>query len=150
MSMRSWGRRAKNCLILHRIHEFIFKKMEDSRFYHVTQEAMSSSDIGPSRQLSIFSAYDNNPFKSVKNLTIRSIFIFMQGKIDPDSMGKLTTHFKLLQVLVFDYDPIYQLPNDIGDLFNLKYLSLRNTNVEELPKSIGKLHNFETLDLRKT
>ncbi|KAL6291393.1 hypothetical protein ACE6H2_008903 [Prunus campanulata] len=44
--------------------------------------------------------------------------------------------------------PIYQLPKYLGDLYLLKYLSLRNTKVKLLPDSIGNLQNLETLDLR--
>ena len=36
----------------------------------------------------------------------------------------------------------------MGNLFHLKYLSLRDTKVEKLLKSIGKLKNLETLDLK--
>ena len=36
----------------------------------------------------------------------------------------------------------------MGNLFHLKYLSLRDTKVEKLSKSIGKLKNLETLDLK--
>ncbi|GMY30898.1 disease resistance protein RPM1-like [Fagus crenata] len=44
--------------------------------------------------------------------------------------------------------PIDYIPEEVGNLFHLKYLSLRDTKVEKLPKSIGKLKNLETLDLK--
>ncbi|CBI24372.3 unnamed protein product, partial [Vitis vinifera] len=36
----------------------------------------------------------------------------------------------------------------LGNLFHLRYLSLRRTKVKMLPKSIGKLQNLQTLDLK--
>ncbi|PVH63558.1 hypothetical protein PAHAL_2G055300 [Panicum hallii] len=38
----------------------------------------------------------------------------------------------------------------IGNLFQLKYLSLRETGVSELPEQIWKLKSLETLDLKKS
>ncbi|KAK1272681.1 putative disease resistance protein [Acorus gramineus] len=42
---------------------------------------------------------------------------------------------------------LHGLPNAVGNLFNLRFLSLRNTNVRKLPESIVKLNNLQTLDL---
>ncbi|KAL7235088.1 hypothetical protein ACSBR1_018552 [Camellia fascicularis] len=44
--------------------------------------------------------------------------------------------------------PIEKLPNELVDLFNLRYLNLKRTMVKDLPKSIGRLCNLETLDIR--
>lgn len=54
---------------------------------------------------------------------------------------------KYLAVLDLDGAALKTLPDVIVDLFNLRYLSLRNSKVESLPKSIEKLSNLETLDL---
>ncbi|KAM3196351.1 hypothetical protein ACQJBY_072183 [Aegilops geniculata] len=43
--------------------------------------------------------------------------------------------------------PIEKIPDDIGHLFNLRHLGLRNSKVKMLPKSIEKLLNLLTLDL---
>lgn len=40
--------------------------------------------------------------------------------------------------------------NNISSLFQLKYLSLRNTPISELPEQIGELRNLETLNLEGT
>nr|XP_023927826.1 disease resistance protein RPM1-like [Quercus suber] len=46
--------------------------------------------------------------------------------------------------------PINCIPKEVGSLFHLRYLSLRDTKVQMLPKSIGKLLNLETLDLKRS
>ncbi|PON78385.1 LRR domain containing protein, partial [Parasponia andersonii] len=53
-------------------------------------------------------------------------------------------------VLDFQDAPLDKLPNEIGNLFNLKYLHLNRTKVKKVPKSIGKLLNLRTLDLVET
>ncbi|GMY30895.1 disease resistance protein RPM1-like [Fagus crenata] len=67
----------------------------------------------------------------------------------PDSF--LTTcfaNFKLMKTMDFEGALIDYIPEEVGNLFHLKYLSLGDTKVEKLPKSIGKLKNLETLDLK--
>ena len=46
--------------------------------------------------------------------------------------------------------PIDYIPKEVGNLFHLRYLSLRDTKVKMLPKTIGKLHNLATLDLKRS
>ena len=50
----------------------------------------------------------------------------------------------------FEDAPLYSVPEDLGNLFHLRYLSLRGTKVKMLPKSIGKLQNLQTLDLKQS
>jgi len=57
---------------------------------------------------------------------------------------------KYLTVLDLSGLPIEDIPSSIGELFNLRYLCLNDTNVKELPKSITKLHNLQTLSLERT
>ncbi|XP_062193249.1 disease resistance protein RPM1-like [Phragmites australis] len=57
---------------------------------------------------------------------------------------------KYLTVLELSGLPIEAIPTSVGELFNLRYLCLDDTNVKELPKSITKLHNLQTLSLERT
>ncbi|XP_047088141.1 disease resistance protein RPM1-like [Lolium rigidum] len=41
---------------------------------------------------------------------------------------------------------IKMLPREVFDLFNLRYLGLRDTNIESLPEAVGRLQNLEVLD----
>ena len=44
----------------------------------------------------------------------------------------------------FENTPLDHLPEEVGNLFHLRYLNLNNTKVKTLPNSIGKLQNLET------
>nr|XP_023924981.1 disease resistance protein RPM1-like isoform X2 [Quercus suber] len=63
---------------------------------------------------------------------------------------RLSIQTKLMKVMDFEGAPINCIPKEVGSLFHLRYLSLRDTKVQMLPKSIGKLHNLETLDLKRS
>lgn len=62
----------------------------------------------------------------------------------------IPTESKYLAVLDLSGLPIDNVPDSIGQLFNLKYLCLNDTSVKVLPNSITKLHNLETLSLVNT
>ncbi|XP_047978904.1 disease resistance RPP8-like protein 3 [Salvia hispanica] len=56
----------------------------------------------------------------------------------------------LLRVL--DLEGVYNpnFPDNLGDLFHLRYLGLRWTFLDKLPKSVGELPYLQTLDLKHT
>lgn len=57
---------------------------------------------------------------------------------------------KYLAVLDLSGLPIETISHSIGELFNLKYLCLNDTNVKSLPKTVSRLQNLETLSLKRT
>jgi disease resistance protein RPM1 len=62
----------------------------------------------------------------------------------------LVLKVKLLHVLDLQNIPIDTLPDEIGDLVELRYLDLRNTRLHELPPSLQNLCELQTLDVRNT
>lgn len=55
----------------------------------------------------------------------------------------------LLTELTLDWDNlITELPQEIGNLVNLKSLDIQSTSLTKLPQEIGKLINLELLDLK--
>lgn len=76
---------------------------------------------------------------------------YTQAKRIGNLLGNIINDgFGLLRVLDLEgvYKPI--LPENIGNLCNLKYLGLRSTYLDSLPSSVGELTNLETLDLKHT
>ena len=86
--------------------------------------------------------------QSITNSQTRPILI---SRVDGVPNFFLTTcfaNFKLMEVMDCEGAPIDYIPKEVGNLFHLRYLSLKDTKVQILPKSIGKLHNLEILDLK--
>ncbi|PQM42684.1 disease resistance protein RPM1-like [Prunus yedoensis var. nudiflora] len=102
------------------------------------------------RHLSVYSnAY--NIFGSIKNSRAHSLCFFNgigESQNPLTTCSNLYKRFKLLRVLDFEDSLLDNLPEEVGYMCHLKYLSLRNTRVKILPKSMGKLVNLETLDLK--
>ncbi|XP_006660746.1 disease resistance protein RPM1-like [Oryza brachyantha] len=56
---------------------------------------------------------------------------------------------KYLSVLDLSGLPIETIPYSVGELFNLRFLCLNDTNVKAFPKSVTKLRNLQTLSLER-
>ncbi|XP_054819070.1 disease resistance protein RPM1-like [Prosopis cineraria] len=137
----------------YRVHDmmrgFILKKFAEVNFCHVLDNI--GSDLGFSdspRRLSVQQNYSKDELLDVvSDLTVvRSCILFNTKGISISLLPK----FKHMRTLDFDDAPLNVLPEDIGDLYLLEYLSLRNTRVKKLPRSIGKLENLLTLDLKNS
>ncbi|KAM4068380.1 hypothetical protein ACB094_12G006600 [Castanea mollissima] len=74
---------------------------------------------------------------------LRSFLVFNNCKALPSGS-------KMLRVLDLQDVPIDELPDEVVNFFNLKYLNLRGTLLKRLPNSIGRLLNLQTLDIRNT
>ncbi|GFY91964.1 hypothetical protein Acr_08g0003600 [Actinidia rufa] len=81
---------------------------------------------------------------------IRSVFSFNSDELPESFVRILFSNFKLLKTLDFENAPLHYLPEEVGNLFYLRYLSLRDTKTKVLPKSIGRLQNLLTLDLKRS
>ncbi|KAE7996418.1 hypothetical protein FH972_001145 [Carpinus fangiana] len=104
---------------------------------------------GKSRCLSIHYARED-VFETSEYSRVRSVFLFSINEMPRSFLVKLFKKFKLLKVLDFEDAPIDCLPQEVGNLFHLKYLSLRRTKVKILPKSMGRLQNLQTLNVMET
>ncbi|KAL5547839.1 hypothetical protein UlMin_003070 [Ulmus minor] len=105
---------------------------------------------GAGRRLRISGSIEN-VLKNVGDSPIRSLFFSdIKEQLTESFIVTLFKKFKLLEVLDFDGVPLNILPKEVGNLFQLKYLSLSYTKVKILPKSIKNLQKLQSLDIRET
>uniref|UniRef100_A0A0D3HJU7 NB-ARC domain-containing protein n=2 Tax=Oryza TaxID=4527 RepID=A0A0D3HJU7_9ORYZ len=68
----------------------------------------------------------------------------------PDMWSCISSGSKYLAVLELKDSEISEVPESIGNLFNLRYIGLRRTKVKSIPESVEKLCNLQTLDVKQT
>ncbi|KAF8394085.1 hypothetical protein HHK36_020290 [Tetracentron sinense] len=133
---------AKECRMHDLMRELALSTSEKENFCSI-YDGREARGGGKARRLSIHTNYKN--IQLCTNLSqLRSLFVFVKD------MTALPSGFRLLRVLYLEDVPIDKLPDELVDLFNLRYLILRGTKIKELPKSLGRLRNLETLDIRNT
>ena len=108
-----------------------------------------SSFVGLTRHMSV-DRVSYAVLKGFEDTHIHSLLLFNLDELPKFYMNTFCANFKFLKVMDFEDAPLDCIPEDVGNLFHLRYLSLRNTKVKMLPKSIGKLQNLETLDLKQS
>ncbi|XP_062076241.1 disease resistance protein RPM1-like [Humulus lupulus] len=137
--------RVKTFRIHDLLREIIISKSRDQNFATIVKEQnIQWSDRA--RRLSVhYTLQHLQPNRSVSQL--RSLFVF-------EVVEKLRLHtlfpggFRLLSVLDLQNSHLKRFPIEVVNLFYLKYLSLRDTQVKIVPRLIGNLQNLETLDLK--
>ncbi|OIV89106.1 hypothetical protein TanjilG_27608 [Lupinus angustifolius] len=140
--------KAKRCRVHDLLHKLILTKIEDLSFCHFVKEEQPMFS-GMIRRLKI-ETNSKNFMVNIEGSHTRSLYIFGGKELSEDSVKIIPTQFKLLKVLEFVHSPLAHVPENLGNLIRLRYLSFRKTNVESLPNSIGNLQFLETLDLRQT
>uniref|UniRef100_A0ACD5XTN6 Uncharacterized protein n=1 Tax=Avena sativa TaxID=4498 RepID=A0ACD5XTN6_AVESA len=95
-------------------------------------------------------ACSNDIRSSIDSTRLRTFISFDTGIASCAWPSFIPSESKYIAVLDLSRSPIETIPNSIGELFNLRYLCLDDTNVKLLPKSMKKLHNLQTLSLERT
>ncbi|KAF3952653.1 hypothetical protein CMV_021812 [Castanea mollissima] len=141
--------RIKSCRLHDLMRDLCLSKAKQENFLHILShwsgnETVDSS-TGSIRRLVIFSDVPTNNYYK-ENPQIRSLIYFNDISEQVKSVFKYS---KLLRVL--DLEGIQsldgQLPEQIGSLIHLRFLSLKKTRIRELPSSIVNLVCLETLNL---
>ncbi|KAF8394073.1 hypothetical protein HHK36_020277 [Tetracentron sinense] len=133
---------AKECRMHDLMRELALSTSEKENFCNI-YDGREARGGGKMCRLSLHTSYKN--IQLCTSLSqLRSLFVFVKD------MTALPSGFRLLRVLYLEEVPIDKLPDELVDLFNLRYLNLRGTQIKELPKSLGRLRNLETLDIRNT
>jgi len=139
----------KICQVHDVLREVVIAKMKDLSFCQLMHKDDEQVTVGITRRFSI-AAISNNDLRNNSNSGIRAIFVFDKGEFPKQFMDGLSVKFKLLKVLDFENSSLNSIPDNLGNLFHIRYLNLSHTKVTVLPRSIGNLINLETLDLRQT
>ncbi|MCI05259.1 NB-ARC domain disease resistance protein, partial [Trifolium medium] len=83
----------------------------------------------------------------IKSSHVRSLLVFTNNESPPSFENKTTKNYKLLRVLDCESSSIRKVPENLGNIIHLKYLSLGNFIKCEILQSIGILRNLETLNV---
>ncbi|KAL5547911.1 hypothetical protein UlMin_003142 [Ulmus minor] len=131
------------------MHDVILSRANEVCFCQ-TWDENKSRFRGAGRRLRISGSIEN-VLKNVGESPIRSLFFSdIDEQLTESFIVTLFKKFKLLEALDFERVPLNILPKEVGNLFHLKYLSLRYTKVKILPKSIKNLQKLQSLDIRET
>ncbi|KAJ9697209.1 hypothetical protein PVL29_009130 [Vitis rotundifolia] len=133
----------KRCHIHDLVREIILKKAEELSFCSVMAGEASCFD-GRFRRLSVQNSTNNILDIPSKKSHIRSVFLY---NCQVFSLGTSASKFKLLKVLDLGGARLERIPEDLGSLLHLRYLSLRKTS-EDASKinRIQKLRNILCFD----
>jgi disease resistance protein RPM1 len=135
--------RVKKCRLHDVIHHLALKKAETECFGEVFVGSRTFS-VCNSRRLSIQSS--NISSLSQSGAThLRTIYAFASS-IDIELLRPILASSNLLSALDLQGTQIKMLPDEVFNLFNLRFLGLRFTAIEVLPDTIGRLKNLEVLD----
>ncbi|THG08777.1 disease resistance protein RPM1-like [Camellia sinensis] len=140
--------RVSTCRIHDLLREISLSKSRELNFVTIANRN-NTQWLERIRRLSIHKTC-RNVEKGKRLSHLRSLFTF--GVADMPSKLPISTLLtgvpRLLKVLDLQGAPLESLPNEIFELYLLRYLSLRKTRVKKIPSSIGRLVNLETLDLK--
>ncbi|KAG5573604.1 hypothetical protein H5410_063370 [Solanum commersonii] len=149
----------RRCRLLGVLHDYLLPKAQNIRLFHVHCSTCSTEDSFP---LNVRRLVEHASSKNIysdasrfKHLRSYLTFNFQRKDTPAKEVGILlsrviTKGFGLLRVL--DLEGVYKpsLPENLGDLFHLRYLGLRWTFLDALPSSVGDLPYLETLDVKHT
>ncbi|CAN6165028.1 unnamed protein product [Urochloa humidicola] len=144
-----WNGKVRSCRVHDIMLEVIISKSIEENFASFIRDngslLVSHDKI---RRLSIHSSHNLAQKTSTSVSHVRSFTMSASIEEFPDFFPQL----RLLRVL--DMEGCLCLSNSalnyICNFFQLKYLSLRKTNIYKLPRRLGNLKHLETLDIRAT
>ncbi|XP_006662838.3 disease resistance protein RPM1-like isoform X2 [Oryza brachyantha] len=86
----------------------------------------------------------------VKFMRLRTLVAHGMTAPSRHMLSSILSESSYLTVLELQDSEITEVPESIGDLFNLRYIGLQRTKVKALPESIGKLSSLQTLNIKQT
>nr|CAD1840384.1 unnamed protein product [Ananas comosus var. bracteatus] len=139
--------RLKYCRMHDLIRELAVSLSEKEKFHSIYQDnRMEWLVDANARRLSVLK-YSNDIGFNIDLPRLRTFVAFDTTMPSSSFLPVFPSKSRYIAILELQDLPIEEIPDSIGDLFNLRHLGLRYTKVKLLPKSIGKLSNLLTLDL---
>jgi disease resistance protein RPM1 len=138
--------RVIKCTVHDIIHNMAILKAKEENFCMVYSNS-ENADMGIVRRVSV----QNCKFEqSSKNVSSLRSCLFINSSISSESLILLLKSSGFLRVLDLKDIPLKRAPNEVFNLFNLHYLGLEGSGIEEIPKSIGLLKNLQFLVASET
>eukprot|EP00268_Persea_americana_P061374 TRINITY_DN7746_c0_g4_i1.p1 TRINITY_DN7746_c0_g4~~TRINITY_DN7746_c0_g4_i1.p1 ORF type:complete len:458 (-),score=50.63 TRINITY_DN7746_c0_g4_i1:919-2259(-) len=148
---RSSSGRVKKCRIHDMLRDLAIKKAREDQFLEVYSGNIHSALPTTARRLSI-THHDFCGHISLNHSAshLRSMFCFAKYKerLEKEDWKSFYGRLKLLRVMHIDSVPISMVPDGIGNLICLRYLSMsfrEGMRMKMLPYTIGNLYNLQTL-----
>nr|AAK20736.1 LRR19 [Triticum aestivum] len=143
---RNYAGRLKECRMHDVIRLLALNKAKEECFGNVYNGSGGTGvfSIEGARRISVLGG--NIEQLSLSGATqLRALHVF-ESYIDIDLLKPILTSSSLLSTLDLQGTHIKMLPNEVFDLFNLRYLGLRDTKIESMPAAVGRLQNLQVLD----
>ncbi|KAJ9169922.1 hypothetical protein P3X46_018065 [Hevea brasiliensis] len=129
--------RVKICRVHDVMHELALTTSEKENFCTAYDGSQSRLE-GRIHRLSIYKTGETIQLSSTISRHLRSFFVFPTDKCSSFSLNAFSSKFKLLRVLNLEGVLVETIPSTLVELFNLRYLNLRDTKIKELPKSMER------------
>ncbi|XP_043703202.1 disease resistance protein RPM1-like [Telopea speciosissima] len=136
----------RRCRMHDLVHDFANQMLEEEDF-GVIHSSKITKFTKWVRRIAVHNDSIGSLAKIVK-LNLRSLIMTSIHQF-PSYMNQVILSPKLLRVLVLEDVAIETLPEVVGDLIHLRYLSIVKSGIKVLPASIGKLQNLLTLFAEK-
>lgn len=141
---RNESGRVRSCRMHDIIRLLALNKSNEEGFCKV-YDGLVNSSAEKTRRVSTHRA-DIEQLTKLKQLQVRSLYIF--GKVlNIDSLKSFLKSFYLLSTLDLQGAQIMELPDEVFNLFNLRFLGVRDTEVWNIPSTVGRLQKLEVLDI---
>ncbi|XP_066340983.1 disease resistance protein RPM1-like [Miscanthus floridulus] len=141
--------RVSTCKMHDIVRKMILLVAEEEKFASAINYSTLSYTAKDVRHLSLHGWKDTNT-PQVKFQRLRRLVALGANSCLTKLLPAIFSGSNFLTVLVLQDSDVTEVPASIGNLFNLRYISLRCTQVKSLPESIQKLSHLHTLDVRQT
>ncbi|XP_021834549.1 probable disease resistance RPP8-like protein 2 [Prunus avium] len=157
------SKKIKTCHLHDLMRDLCMLKAKEGNFVHIINYSVATEtkEIPNSKVRSLAFYLDETvgaccPRRDERDGHVRSLLYFVPkfwnlgSKVTKNLLRSLLKNFTLLRVLKFEgmHGREFKLPNEVGNLVHLKFLSVKDSDIQAVPSSIANLVCLQTLDLR--